>query len=47
MRVFVISDIHGNDNLFRKSLKKVELKESDKVFILGDIIDRGKNSKAG
>jgi serine/threonine protein phosphatase 1 len=45
MRVFVISDIHGNDELFRRSLKKVKLKKSDKLFILGDIIDRGKNSK--
>lgn len=46
MRVFVVSDIHGNDELFRRSLKKVRLKKSDKLFILGDIIDRGKDSKA-
>lgn len=46
MRVFVVSDIHGNDEIFRRSLKKVGLKKSDKLFILGDIIDRGKDSKA-
>jgi serine/threonine protein phosphatase 1 len=45
MRVFVLTDIHGNDELFRKALKKVKLKKSDKLFILGDIIDRGKDSK--
>lgn len=45
MRVFAISDIHGNNELFRKSLKKIGLKKSDKLFILGDLIDRGKESK--
>ncbi len=45
MRVFAVTDIHGNDELFRKALKKVKLKKSDKLFILGDIIDRGKDSK--
>lgn len=45
MRTFLISDIHGNNTLFRKSLKTVGLKKSDKLIILGDLIDRGKDSK--
>lgn len=45
MRTFIISDVHGNNTLFRKSLKTVRLKKSDKLIILGDLIDRGKDSK--
>ena len=45
MRTFVISDIHGNDELFRKSLKQVAFKKSDRLILLGDSIDRGINSK--
>ncbi|MCF8254886.1 MAG: metallophosphoesterase [Bacteroidia bacterium] len=45
MRSFVISDIHGNNELFRKALKQVNYKKSDKLFILGDLIDRGSDSK--
>ena len=45
MRTFVISDIHGNNELFRKSLKLVAFKKSDKLILLGDLIDRGIDSK--
>lgn len=45
MRTFVISDIHGEKKLFRKALKKVKLKKSDKLILLGDLIDRGSDSK--
>jgi serine/threonine protein phosphatase 1 len=45
MRTFVISDIHGNNEVFRKSLKQVALKKSDKLILLGDLIDRGNDSK--
>jgi serine/threonine protein phosphatase 1 len=45
MRTFVITDIHGNQDLFRSSLKIVGLKKSDRLIILGDVIDRGVNSK--
>jgi len=45
MRTFVIADIHGNNTLFRKALKAVNLKKSDKVILLGDVIDRGPESK--
>lgn len=46
MRTFVLTDIHGNNTLFRKALKEVRLKKSDKLILLGDIIDRGEDSKA-
>jgi serine/threonine protein phosphatase 1 len=45
MRLIVIADIHGNDEKFRQALKTVSLKKSDKLILLGDLIDRGKNSK--
>ena len=45
MRTFAISDIHGNNELFRKSLKQIGFKKSDKLILLGDLIDRGINSK--
>jgi serine/threonine protein phosphatase 1 len=45
MRTFVISDIHGNNELFRRSLKAIGLKKSDRLILLGDLIDRGQDSK--
>jgi serine/threonine protein phosphatase 1 len=45
MRTFVISDIHGNNELFRRTLKAVGLKKVDKLIVLGDLIDRGPDSK--
>ncbi len=45
MRTFVISDIHGNNSLFKTALKKIEFKKSDSLIILGDLIDRGADSK--
>jgi serine/threonine protein phosphatase 1 len=44
-RTFLISDIHGNNELFRKSLKQIGLKKTDKLLLLGDLIDRGSDSK--
>lgn len=45
-RIFAISDIHGCgvslDFLISKEMK---LKKADELFLLGDYIDRGKNSK--
>lgn len=45
MRTFVISDIHGNNEAFRKALKHVKLKRNDTLILLGDFIDRGFDSK--
>lgn len=38
---YVISDIHGEYELFIRLLEKIQLKENDKLYILGDILDRG------
>ncbi|KQT20834.1 hypothetical protein ASG31_16755 [Chryseobacterium sp. Leaf404] len=46
MRIIVVADIHGDDEKFRKALKSVSLKKADKLVLLGDLIDRGKNSKS-
>lgn len=39
---YVVGDIHGNIDEFIKALK--ELKENDRLFSLGDLTDRGKDS---
>lgn len=45
MRQFVISDIHGNNELFQKALDHIALEKSDALFLLGDLIDRGPDTK--
>lgn len=45
MRYFV-SDIHGEYDLFIKLIQKIKLSQNDEMYILGDIIDKGKNSIA-
>lgn len=45
-RRFVIPDIHGCEQTFRRLLIEViRLERDDEVFLLGDIIDRGPRSK--
>ena len=36
-----MSDIHGNSVAFEKMLKLIDFSDTDKLFIIGDIIDRG------
>ena len=43
-RIFVVSDIHGYYNLFKKLLEKIDLTKNDLLIILGDSCDRGENS---
>ena len=38
---YVISDIHGQYDMFMELLDKIKLKETDTLYILGDILDRG------
>lgn len=35
------SDIHGEYDKFMELLDKIKLKETDTLYILGDILDRG------
>ena len=43
-RIFVMSDIHGQYDLFLKLLEKINLKREDLLVIMGDICDRGEKS---
>ncbi|RKJ46357.1 serine/threonine protein phosphatase [bacterium 1XD8-76] len=41
MAVYVISDIHGEYDKFMELLDRIGLKETDMLYILGDVLDRG------
>lgn len=43
-RIFVMSDIHGQYDLFLKMLDKIKLKREDLLVIIGDICDRSISS---
>lgn len=45
MSTFIISDLHGCNDAFRKALKFIKLKKTDTLILLGDLIDRGNDSK--
>ncbi len=45
MRRFAISDIHGCLQSFRALLDKIGLVQGDQLYLLGDFIDRGPDSK--
>ncbi|MDC1450977.1 metallophosphoesterase [Vicingaceae bacterium] len=44
-RRLVISDIHGCSRTFKKLLKKIEITKNDQLFILGDAVNKGPNSR--
>ena len=44
-RTLAIGDIHGCAQTFRRLLEKVKLDRSDTLYLLGDLIDRGPDSK--
>ena len=44
MATYVISDIHGCFDEFLKMLEKISFSESDRLYLAGDYIDRGKQS---
>ena len=41
---YVISDIHGCFETFLKMLKIINFSDNDILYILGDVVDRGKES---
>ena len=45
MRKIAISDIHGCLETFDALLKKINYTKADKLFLLGDFVDRGPHSK--
>jgi protein phosphatase len=44
-RIIVISDIHGELDLFTRLLKKVNFRSEDYLIINGDLCEKGSNSK--
>ena len=44
MATYVCSDIHGMFREFIELLKKINFSKDDKLYVLGDAIDRGPNS---
>lgn len=45
-RRFVISDIHGCHKTFKALLSQIALKQEDLLFIVGDAVNRGPDSKS-
>ena len=42
MSAYLVGDLHGDFKHFKKLLKKIDFNEnSDKIYILGDVLDRG------
>ena len=39
--VYVVSDLHGCYDKYKKLLERINLTENDSLYILGDIVDRG------
>lgn len=46
MTKFAVSDIHGCAKTFVALLDKIALSKNDEIYLLGDYIDRGPDSKA-
>ena len=41
MKIYCMSDIHGEYDKFMELLDKIKLKETDTLYVLGDILDQG------
>ncbi len=41
---YVVSDLHGEYDKFIQLLEKIKFSDQDTLYILGDVIDRGKDS---
>lgn len=42
--VYVMADLHGAYEAYRSLLEQIHFKDSDTLFVLGDVIDRGPDS---
>ncbi len=40
--IYVMSDIHGEYDKYIKMLELINFSDEDELYILGDIVDRGK-----
>lgn len=43
-RIFAVGDIHGCLDKFLNILSQIELRKEDRIYLLGDMIDRGSDS---
>lgn len=43
MATYVMADIHGQYDMFMELLQKIDFKDEDTLYVLGDILDRGSN----
>ena len=41
MSTYVVSDLHGQFDIFMRLLEKAHFSPDDKLYMLGDAIDRG------
>lgn len=39
--IYIISDIHGCYDEYMELLRKINFKDSDELYILGDVVDKG------
>lgn len=46
MAHYVMADLHGEGDLFHAMLKKIAFSDVDKLYILGDVVDRGSDGIA-
>ena len=46
MSTYVVSDLHGEAQLFHKLLDQIHFSSEDHLYILGDVIDRGQDGIA-
>ena len=40
---YVMSDLHGEYEMYKQMLAKIDFKDKDRLIILGDCCDRGKH----
>ena len=41
--IYVVSDIRGERKKFDVIMRKIKLKPEDRLYVIGDVIDRGKD----
>ena len=39
--IYVMSDVHGEYEKYRRMLEKIRFSDEDTLYILGDVVDRG------
>lgn len=46
MATYCLSDIHGMGNDFQEMLKTISFSDADRLYVIGDVIDRGRDGIA-